>query len=84
MSLKITVSGATGTGKTTIAREIVERLKSGGFNVVNDDLDEILMPTDSDTQANRLCTLLDKNVEIVVDTKQAPRERSLPIEKMVK
>ena len=72
--LKVTVSGTVNTGKSAIAQYITEQLISAGFYTENQDLDELLVPVSSDNQADRLCALLDQDLNIEVDTLQLPRK----------
>jgi len=72
--LKIIITGSSGSGKSTMSRLLTELLTSGGFDVSNEDMDEIIFPVDSDRQANRICSLLDKDTKISIDSQQEKRE----------
>ena len=72
MCLKITVSGSVGSGKSSIAQYITDRLIGAGFYTENKD-DYIEM--NDETQADQLCALLDQDLCIEVYTKQEPRAK---------
>lgn len=77
--LHITIAGS---GKSTLSRLLTEHLIGAGFCVDNADLDELFLPVDNDTQAKRLCRLLDKDTKIVINSEQALISGSFKIERM--
>lgn len=77
--MKITVSGTTCSGKTTMARYICYLLSQRGFNMINEDVDfeTDIVNVGEEIQNKRVQLLVDKKDPIVVDTKYFPRSGSI-------
>lgn len=73
MSVKITISGTTGSGKSTIAIAIDNLLESAGFDV--DFQDEELTTSWLIGQPERMDALADRHTKIQIVTEQTHREK---------
>jgi thymidylate kinase len=73
MSIKIVISGTTGSGKTTVALEVMQALKRAGFKPVLKDQDGDPTPLYASTQSARVRALASDGLKIEVSTVQTPR-----------